>query len=281
VLGNPRYGYVRNTSVPITSFFKGRVSRRIRFRACSALLCLAFTMSGIRLWAQALEPISTEFADPFGSGEGSLRIGYEYTHFAGAISGQVIPVVNLTVGAGRGLELDAGFPVFREKEEDNRPTLVGGGKLTLGARYLLAGGERHPYAVSLVAFVEAPTGRRSVVGDGSELRGGVLVDRNLSDRILLHSNLTWGTTIGGSTQKRSILEYHSAVVWPMTLHIAPAFEVVGDSDTGTGTSDLALQPEIILRNGPHVELKVGLPYGLTSASSGVGVRAQLAILWGQ
>jgi len=61
--------------------------------------------------------------------------------------------------------------------------------------------------------------------------------------------------------------------------VVPVFELVGDTNTATGKTDLALQPEVIYRSCKHVELKVGLPLGLTSSSPGIGIRTQLAILW--
>ena len=57
------------------------------------MLCLILTMSGMRLRAQTLEPISTKFADPLARGEGILRIGYEYAHFSSSVSGQLIPLL--------------------------------------------------------------------------------------------------------------------------------------------------------------------------------------------
>jgi hypothetical protein len=259
--------------------YQGRVVPRIGRSERAVLLCVIFSMSGMHLRAQALEPISTEFADPLGRGEGTLKVGYEYAHFAGARNGQLIPLLNLTIGVGRGLELDFQFPVFREKPADNQPALVGGGKVGVGVRYLLFGGETHRYSVSLIGIVEPPTGRKELVGDGSELRAGIFADRIVGNHIVLHSNIDWGTTVGGLSQRRPVLEYHDAVVWSAMSRVVPVFELVGDTNTATGKTDLALQPEIIIRGCTHLELKVGLPLGLTSSSPGIGIRTQLAILW--
>jgi hypothetical protein len=259
--------------------YQGRVLPRIRRREDAVLLCLILTISGMRLRAQTLEPISTEFADPLARGEGTLKIGYEYAHFSSSVSGQLIPLLNLTMGLGRGLELDFQFPVFREKPADNQPALVGGGKVGVGARYLLFGGETHRYAVSLVGIVEPPTGRKQLVGDGSELRAGIFADRSVGNHIVLHSNIDWGTTVGGLSRRQPVLEYHDAVVWSRNSRVVPVFELVGDTNTATGKTELALQPEVIYRSCKHLELKVGLPLGLTSSSPGIGIRTQLAILW--
>ena len=265
--------------MPRRTVYQGRVLPRICRREDAVLLCLILTISGMRLRAQTLEPISTEFADPLARGEGTLKIGYEYAHFSSSVSGQLIPLLNLTIGLGRGLELDFQFPVFREKLADNQPALVGGGKVGVGARYLLFGGETHRYAVSLVGIVEPPTGRKQLVGDGSELRAGIFADRRVGNHVVLHSNIEWGATVGGLTQRKPVLEYHDAVLWSRISRVVPVFELVGDANTATGKTELALQPEVIYPSCKHVELKVGLPLGLTSSSPGIAIRTQLAILW--
>lgn len=265
--------------MPHRTVYHDRVAPRIRRSEGAVLLCLILTMSGMRLRAQTLEPISTKFADPLARGEGSLRIGYEYAHFSSSISGQLIPLLNLTVGLGRGLEVDLQFPVFRERLADNQPALAGGGKVGIGARYLLFGGETHRYAVSLFGIVEPPTGRKQLVGDGSELRAGIFADRSVGNHLVLHSNIDWGTTVGGLSQRQPVLEYHDAMVWSTISRVVPVFELVGDTNTATGKTELALQPEVIYRSCTHVELKFGFPIGLTSSSPGIGIRAQLAILW--
>jgi hypothetical protein len=54
-------------------------------------------------------------------------------------------------------------------------------------------------------------------------------------------------------------------------------EILGETETRTGETRLALQPEIIFWANRHWEFKVGLPIGLTSATPGIGVRAQVTI----
>jgi hypothetical protein len=97
--------------------------------------------------------------------------------------------------------------------------------------------------------------------------------------VVLHSNIEWGATVGGLTQRKPVLEYHDAVLWSRISRVVPVFELVGDANTATGKTELALQPEVIYPSCKHVELKVGLPLGLTSSSPGIAIRTQLAILW--
>jgi hypothetical protein len=58
-------------------------------------------------------------------------------------------------------------------------------------------------------------------------------------------------------------------------------ELLGATDTATGRTELALQPELIYSISPHWELKVGAPFGLTQSSPGIGVRAQIAWVFGR
>ncbi len=57
-------------------------------------------------------------------------------------------------------------------------------------------------------------------------------------------------------------------------------ELLGATDTATGRTELALEPELIYSISPHWELKVGVPFGLTQSSPGIGVRAQIAWVFG-
>jgi len=43
---------------------------------------------------------------------------------------------------------------------------------------------------------------------------------------------------------------------------------------------LAAQPGVIYSLNHHLELKFGLPMGLTDATPQLGVRSQIAIIWG-
>lgn len=243
---------------------------------------LLFLMLGCSrpLAAHRAEPMSTEFALPFQPKAGNLKLIYEYEREGGGASEHAIPELELELGIAPRWQINIGHPVLRIKEGREEPATVVGGKLEIGARYLLLGGATRSYAVSLQGTVEAPTGNRRVVGDAPELSAGLFVDRYLGERVRLHSNMSWKTTAGGRQKVARVFEYNHAVVWFATLRWIPALEVLGRTNTATGTTELALQPEVIFYTGPHVELKVGLPVGLTSATPGIGVRAQIAIIWG-
>ncbi len=232
------------------------------------------------LAAHQAEPISTEFALPFEPKVGNFKIGYEYEREGPGASQQSIPEVELELGILPRWQVNVGFPVFRIKESRNQPAQVGGGKLELGTRYLLFGGETRSYAISFQGTIEAPTGNRRIVGDGTGLSGGLFLDRFIKDRVVLHSNLSWGITVGGSQERERAFEYHHALVWFATFHWIPVFELLGRTNTVTGRTELAAQPEMIYHAMPHVELKFGMPAGLTSTPPRIGARMQIAIIWG-
>ena len=243
------------------------------------LVFLVFSCSG-PLAAHRAEPISTEFALPFQPKAGNLKLFYEYEREGPGASEEAIPEVELELGIAPRWQINLGYPLFRIRDGTEKPPTVVGGKLEFGARYLLFGGATRSYAVSLHGMAEAPTGNPRVVGDASELGAGLFVDRYLSDRVRLHSNFGWRTTVGGMQDVERMLEYNSAVVWLATLRWIPVLEILGRTNTPGGNTELAVQPEVIFYAGPHVELKVGVPVGLTSTTPGIGVRAQIAIIWG-
>lgn len=87
--------------------------------------------------------------------------------------------------------------------------------------------------------------------------------------------------VGGSQEVERTFQYDHALVWLASHRWAPVVELNGATDTATGETQLAVQPEIIFFASHHVELKAGLPVGLTRATPDVGVRFQVAFLWGQ
>jgi hypothetical protein len=227
------------------------------------------------------EPISTEFALPFAPGTGNWKIQYEYEREGPGASEMAIPETELELGIFPRLQVNVGFPLLREDEGPGEESEVFGGKLELGARYLLFGGEGRPFAVSLQGEVEAPTGSSRHVGDATEVGAGIFTDRYLGQKFRLHSNLFWKTTVHGSREVERTFQYDHALVWFAAPRWAPVVELNGRTDTATGETKLSVQPEVIFFAGHHVELKAGLPVGLTSTTPDIGVRFELALIWGE
>jgi len=208
-----------------------------------------------------------------------LEVTYEFEHEVPGASQQAIPEVELELGLFPRLQMNVGYPLRRIDEGRGEPARTVGGKLELGARYLLFGGGVRGYAVSLQAGVEAPTEPR-LVGDATELGAALHVDKNLARRFRFHSNVGWQTTVGGSEPPERTFFYRSALVWMATLRWNPVLELLGEAETRTGATTVAVQPEMIFWANRHLELKVGIPVGLTSATPAIGVRAQVSIVWG-
>jgi hypothetical protein len=244
-------------------------------------LFIGSAITWLPISAQIAEPILTKSAIPFVLGAGSVKLDY-----AGAIGrsgggSQVIPEATLETGVVSGLEFLARFPLLRVTSLSGGPTVVGGGQLAIGARYLLAGGAERRYAISVQTIVEAPTGDTRLVGNATQVMGGALVDWRPTSRIVAHSNIMFDGSVGGTAGKSAFLEYSNAVVWTATDHFLPVFEFAGSSSTITGRTQLVGQPELIVPIGRHVELKGGLSLGLNSETSRIGLRTQVAWFWGK
>lgn len=226
------------------------------------------------------EPISTEFAAPFEPGEGNLQLNFEYLRNGPGAGEYALPEYDFELGLVPRFEINMGYPLVGSKAGPGQPFTMGGGKLDIGGRLLLFGGETQSYAVSFQGTVTAPTGDSRLVGDAPELSGGIFIDHSISDRVFTHSNFSWGSTIGGKQEPERVFEYHNAVVWFATFHWLPVFELLGDTETSSGRTELAAQPEAIYHVNSHLEVKFGVPLGLTATTPRIGARAQIAIIWG-
>lgn len=239
-----------------------------------AILCLP-------IGAQIAEPILTKMAIPFARETGTVKLDY-----AGGIgrhggSSQVIPEATLETGVLKGLEFLVRFPLLRVSPRPGGPAVIGGGQLAMGARYLLAGSAERSYAISVQTIVEAPTGDALLVGNATQLMPGVLADWHPTSQIVIHSNIMFDRSIGGTGRKSSFFEYANALAWMATDHFLPVFEFVGSTNTITGKTQLVGQPELIVLIGQHLELKGGLSLGLNSGTPHVGLRTQVGWFWGK
>jgi hypothetical protein len=239
----------------------------------SAIMCL-------RIGAQIAEPILTKSAIPFAPGAVAVKLDYAGGIGPSGGGSQVIPETTLETGVVRGLEFLVRFPLLRVTSLLGGPTVIGGGQLAIGARYLLAGGAEQNYAISVQTIVEAPTGDTRLVGNATQVMPGVLVDWHPTPQVVIHSNVIFDRSVGGTTGKSAFLEYSNAIVWVAANHFLPVFELVGSSNTITGRTQLVAQPELIVPVGRHFELKGGLSLGLNSETSHIGLRTQVAWFWG-
>jgi hypothetical protein len=244
-------------------------------------VCVAAVAASFSMRAQVVEPILTKSAIPFGPGAGAVKLDYAGGIGQGGGNSQVIPEGTLEVGLSEGLEVLARFPLLRVNLQPQHDTVIGGGQLAMGARYLLTGGADRPYAISVEAIVEAPTGDTRLVGNTTQAMPAVLGFWRPMSQVVVYSNLTFDHSIGGTGPSAAFLEYKSAVTWRATIHFAPTFEFVGSTNPITDRTELVAVPEVILRAGPHLEWKTGLQVGLNAETPEFGLRAQLAWSWGK
>jgi hypothetical protein len=229
---------------------------------------------------QVAEPILTKSAIPFATGSGGVKLDYAGGIGQAGGGSQVIPEGILEVGLGGGLEVLTRFPLLRVTLQQQHETVIGGGQLAMGARYLLTGGADGPYAVSIQTIVETPTGDTRLVGNATQVMPTLLGYWRPSSRVVAYSNLTFDRSIGGTHSNSAFLEYEGAVTWSATAHLVPAIEVVGSTNTLLGRTQLVSLPEVILRMGRRLEGKAGLQVGLNSETPRLGLRIQLAWFWG-
>lgn len=239
------------------------------------LSCLAAPSTA----AHRLEPISTDFARPFHMGSGSLQINYEYERRPGTRL-HLIPETELEFGFAPRMQLSLEMPLIWNKPA-NEPAAVGAGHLEIGFRYLLSGGEGKSFAISLNPFVTTPTGNRTLAGDASEAGMALHLDKEFGKRVFFRGNYGWSSTIEGSEAPERIFFYRSALVLPATHRWNPGLEFLGETDTATGRTEFFLQPEMIYYVNRHWELKVGLPIRMAGAGAQVGLKAQIAWIFGR
>ena len=240
----------------------------------------ATSLSCVPAAAQIAEPILTKTAMPAPTGAISLKLDYAGGIGQSGGGSQVIPEAILEAGASHGLELLLRFPLLRVTRPGGY-AVIGGGQLATGARYLVAGGSTRAYAVAVQAVVEAPTGNTRIVGNATQAIPEALVDWRPARQVMFHSNIAFDDALGGTGPKVAFVEHSTSVVWLATTHVSPVFEFVGSTNTTTGRTQLVAQPEAILRQGSHLELKAGLSLGVNSHTPSVGLRSQVAWFWGR
>ena len=244
------------------------------------LAALAIILGAWALDAQIAEPILTKSAVPFAPGAGGIKL--DYAGGLGPSGGptQIIPEATLEQGISNGLEFVLRFPLLRLSEA-NGSTIIGGGQLAFGARQLLVGAPSAPFAVSLQAILETPTGNTRIVGDAAQVMPTLLADWRPLRRVAAHTNVTFDRSFASRVSRASFLEYATAFAWDRSARWIPVLEFVGSTNTFNMRTQAVTQPEVILRVGTHLESKAGLQLGLTSNTPSVGIRIQFAAFWGK
>jgi hypothetical protein len=242
---------------------------------------LLFLLALPTAWAQLAEPILTKSALPFPAGAGSLKLDFASGIGRAGGASQALPEGILEVGGpGSGLEFLVRFPLLRVNRGPQEATVLAGGQLAMGARYVLIGGPSRTYAVAVQGIVEVPTGSSELDGDSTQIIPTVLAEWRPIRHTTIYSNLSLDRPIGGRGPKAGFLEYSNAVTWSGLNHIVPAFELTGSTNTMTGRTELVALPEVLGAIGTHLEWKVGLQLGLIARTPRLGLRTQISWSWG-
>jgi hypothetical protein len=236
--------------------------RTSSLRLCLCLLALASAAS-----AHDSEPINTEFASPLARHTANLN--FDFQHFRGNGS-EALAGLDFEYGIANRMQVSASLPLLRVSE-GNR-SVVGAGNLALAYRYLLAGSNEKPYAVSINPEIELPTGNPGVAERAYTLGAALHVDAHRGDKFWLHSNFGYNTPVANFDVKEKNFTYAVAGMYELTERWHPVVEVFGQHDFNTSTTVTFVAPEIIYSIGEHWELKAALPLGASAAAPSVGVQ---------
>jgi hypothetical protein len=241
----------------------------------AALILITLPVSG-----QIEEPILTKSALVFGPTSGSLKLDYAGSLIQTGATSQIIPEFTLQAGVSQRMEGILRFPLLRV-DPGNGATVVGGGQLAAGAKYLLMGSPASSAAISVQGVVEAPTGDSRLVGNATQVMPEVLADWHITRHVVSYTNVSWDLSLGGTGKRISLITYESALALASRLPITPVLEFAGSTNTSTGRTLAVMEPDLLFRKGTHFELKLGVPAGLNSRSPTLGIHAQLALFWGR
>jgi hypothetical protein len=243
-------------------------------RACvwvAALICCAAVRPAA---GHRLEPINTEYAQPFAPGVGVLKLGYGHNQFEEPREDEA------------DLSLEYGLlPRLQFSVDEAHLWRNGGGgrqrsgfaNPELGLRYLLAGGAGRSYAVSLSPSYTPVIGSRAVREGISSYGLGVNADYYGKPGWLFFSNLGFEQASqgeDGESRERRVF-YRLAAVRNLTYRWSPTVELLGEHDVGSGRHDVTLVPEIQYFKSQWMELKLGLPVKLTHGAGRLGIQFQL------
>jgi hypothetical protein len=240
----------------------------------------ALTLITLPAAGQIEEPILTKSALVFVPASGSVKLDYAGSLIHAGATSQIIPEFTVQAGIFQRVEGILRFPLLRV-EPGNGATVIGGGQLAAGAKFLLMGDPGTNAAISVQGVVEAPTGDSRLVGDATQVMPEILADWRLTRHIVSYTNVSWDLSLGGTGKRVSLITYESALALATRLHLEPVLEFAGSTNSSTGRILAVVEPDLLFRKRAHFELKLGVPAGLNSNSPALGLHAQLAIFWGK
>lgn len=234
-------------------------------------LCV-FTLSCVA-FAHDSEPINTDFASPLTRGTANLNIDLQ--HFRSAAD-EDLAGLGFEYGCARRMQFSVAFPLARHSFAPGH-SAIGAGNLSLEYRYLLAGGNERPFAVSINPELEFPTGNPGIAARAYSAGAAIHLDAHRGDKLWLHSNWGYDTPVAQFEEKEK--EFHFAVAGMYELNEAThsVLEVFGTHDFNSSLTQTFVAPELIYSLAEHWELKAAIPLGVTSSTPDVGI--QVRVTW--
>jgi len=219
------------------------------------------------------EPINTDFASPLARGAANLN--FDTQRFRDA-SDDVAGAIGFEYGIYRRMQFSVGFPLMRHAFVPG-DTALGAGNISLEYRYLLAGGNEKPFAISINPEMEFPTGNPAITDRSYNAGAAIHLDAHHGDKIWMHSNWGYETPVARFIEKEKDFHYAVAGMYELTEKWHPVVEFFGQHDFTSSLSEAFVAPEVIYSLGEHWEVKGAVPFGTTSSSPTVGV--QFRITW--
>lgn len=235
------------------------------FRTGLVSLCLLVFAPAAR--AHDSEPINTEFASPLARRTANLN--FDLQHFRGSRD-EAFAGIDFEYGIASRMQLSLTMPLMRASEPGGG-SVVGAGNLALAYRYLIAGSNEKPYAVSINPEVELPTGNPGVAEQAYTAGAAIHADAHRGE-FWVHSNLGYETPVANFDTKDKNFTYAVAGMYEIAEKWHPVVELFGFHDFNSGTTIMSVAPEIICAIGEHWELKAAVPLGASASTPSVGVQ---------
>ena len=238
--------------------------------AASVLGCLLVLTCLAR--AHDSEPINTDFASPLA--RGTFNVNFDLQHFRHSLD-EDVAAVGLEYGLARRMQVAISMPLSRQVTGPGQ-SVLGAGGFSMSYRYLIAGGNEKPFALSLNPEVEFPSGN-SAIGGAYTAGGSLNLDAHRGDKLWFHSNWGYATPVSNFAEKEKDFNFAVAGMYEVTEQWHPVFEVFGQHDFASSATRLSLAPEVIFSAGEHWEVKAAVPIGAASGTPSVGF--QLRLTW--
>lgn len=239
----------------------------------SALLPLFLFVFSCCAYAHDSEPINTDFASPLT--RGTANFNFDLQHFRSA-SDEDLAGLDFEYGFARRMQFSVGFPVSRRVFAPGQ-SAIGAGNLSLQYRYLLAGGNERPFALSINPEFEFPTGNPGITDRGYRAGAAIHFDAHRGDKLWLHSNWGYETPVAHFEEKDKEFHFAVAGMYEVNEKLHGVLELFGSHDFNGSLTQTFVAPELIYSLAEHWEVKAAVPLGITSATPTAGI--QVRVTW--